>query len=98
MADTKTGNLAYSQGHIEKIRSSSEGAEDIAAVTPSDTVDLPGGPPRFLWVGGAGDITVITVAGATVLLKAVPLGRCDVSCIARVKATATTATNLVACY
>lgn len=70
--------------------------DQAAVVTPSDTVDLPGGPALWLYVGVSGDITA-DVAGVTVLFKAVPVGPLWVRAV-RVRATATTATNIVALY
>ncbi len=73
------------------------------AITPSDTVDLVGidkgqgvvsEPARALYIGVAGDVTLIDVSGQTTLFKAVPVGELRVSC-KRVKATGTTATNIV---
>lgn len=65
------------------------------AVTPSDTVNLPGGNST-LYIGGAGNLTVIP-AGQTdaVLFVAVPIGFFPVL-VSRVKATGTAATNIVA--
>ena len=42
-------------------------------VVPSDSVDL-ATVSRALYVGGAGDVTVITDLGQTVTFKAVPVG------------------------
>ena len=69
---------------------------DASAVTPSDTVDLPYAT-RSLYVGGAGDVTVMLVrASAQVTYKAVPAGtRLNIS-VTRVYATLTTATSILA--
>ena len=69
---------------------------DAAAVTPSDTVDLPFAT-RSLYIGGAGDLTVMPVRGsAPVLYKAVPVGtRLNIS-VTRIYATGTGATYIVA--
>ncbi len=67
-----------------------------AAVTLSDTVDLPF-VSRALYVGGAGDIVLWPVDSVgTVTLKAVPVGTMLNIRVRRVSATLTTATNLVA--
>lgn len=68
-------------------------ARRLEAVTPSDTVDLVY-MSRALYVGTAGDISVIDYFGATVLLKNVPVGVLPV-CVQRVRATGTTASNIV---
>lgn len=72
--------LAYSQG---------------TAVTPSDTVAIPTGMTRALWVGGAGNVRAI-MGGAEVNFIAVPAGTLLKIACTRVNATGTTATNIVA--
>jgi len=72
--------------------------KDAVAITPSDTAEQ--GPPILsgVYVGGAGDVTVITELGTTTTFKAVPVGQ-TLFCRTRlVKATGTTATNLVGLY
>lgn len=70
-------------------------AEDCAVVTPSDSVNLPDGPCRALYIGVTGDVTLVTANGNVVLFKAVPVGILPVRCM-RVNATGTAATNIVA--
>ena len=72
-------------------------ASHAAAVTTSDTVDLPFASKQ-LWVGGAGNVTLITVGGDTVAYNSVPAGTYLKVRAARVKSTGTTATNIVAEY
>lgn len=68
------------------------------AVTTSDTVDLPNGPCRSLYIGVAGDVTLIpSKSGQSVLFKAVPVGILPVQA-SRVLAAGTLATNIVALY
>jgi hypothetical protein len=72
--------------------------KDAVAITPSDTAEQ--GPPILsgVYVGGAGDVTVITELGTTTTFKALPVGQ-TIFCRTRlVKATGTTATNLVGLY
>lgn len=94
---------------LGQLRGSDEGARDLQTITPSDTVDLPSGAPRAIYVGGGGNITLITtgipaingraaVVAGTVLLTALPVGWHPIGCAARIKATGTTATGLVAAY
>jgi hypothetical protein len=64
-------------------------------VSKSDTVDL-ANVSRYLWIGGTGDVCVITKGGQTVTLTAVPAGQLIPICVSRVKATNTTATNMIA--
>jgi hypothetical protein len=68
-------------------------------VTPSDTEDL-GLSCNALWVGGAGDIEIITVADATpVVLEAVPAGTLLPIKVRRVLAGNTSVTaDIVALY
>lgn len=66
------------------------------AITPSDTVDM-SNVSRAIYVGGTGTITYISEQGETVaLLGNIPVGAVLRVCASRVKATGTTATNLVA--
>lgn len=70
-----------------------------ASITPSDTVDLPGGVTLALWVGGAGNVAAVTpgnlMPGA---LLAVPAGTLLPLVTRRINATGTTATSLLALY
>ena len=68
---------------------------DAAAVVPSDTVDFPNAPRR-LWIGGAGNVTINTLAGHSVTYTGVPAGAYLNIRASRVFATGTTATNIVA--
>ncbi|MFM1966818.1 MAG: Verrucomicrobia phage [Actinomycetota bacterium] len=73
-------------------------AIDAKAVTPSDTADLPDGPCKALWVGGAGAISLITGGGSTVLVSGITAGyKLDMTAV-RVRATGTTATLILALY
>lgn len=72
-------------------------AEQGAAITPADGADLPAGKCRAIYVGGAGDITV-TLGGASVVFKAVPVGTFLWIAPTRVFATGTTATLMLALY
>ena len=67
----------------------------ISAVTPSNTVDL-SFTTRGIYVGGTGDIVLITINGNTVTFKAVPVGTVLRVQATRIEATGTTATNLLA--
>ena len=66
-----------------------------AAVTPSDTVDLTN-ETRALYVGGAGDLSVETIAGNTITLAGAVAGSVIPIRVKRVNSTNTTATNIVA--
>ena len=70
-------------------------AEDFVVITPSDSVALPF-RCKAIYVGGAGDVAVFAKDGVTsVTFKAVPLGILWIRA-SYVKATGTTATNLLA--
>lgn len=62
-------------------------------VTPSDTANNTG---RAFYVGAAGDVTVVSVSGATVLFKAVPVGGLIPIEFNQVKSTGTTSTSITA--
>jgi hypothetical protein len=74
-----------------------------AAVTPSNTVNIPaitGGSNNgcVLYVGGAGNLKVLTVGGDEVTFTAIPVGTFVPVQVLRVFATGTTATNIVALW
>lgn len=72
-------------------------AAHLEAITPNDAADLTFAT-RAIWVGTAGDVKVTTVGGETVTIPNVPSGtRLDVR-VARVWATGTDATDLVAMW
>ena len=71
------------------------------SVTPSDTVDITGvnpNTPATLFVGVGGDIQVITIGGSTLILKNIASGSFLPIQVTRVKATSTTATDIVALF
>jgi hypothetical protein len=72
-------------------------ASDGAAVTPNDNTDLAVASKR-LWIGGAGNVALITVKGTTLTYTAVPAGTYLMVRASRVKSTGTTASNIVAEY
>jgi hypothetical protein len=71
------------------------------AVTPSDSSDITGATantPATLFVGTGGNINVITLGGSTLLLKNIADGSFLPIQVTRVKATSTTATDIVAIF
>lgn len=73
-------------------------AANGAAVTPSDSVDL-ANASRGLWIGGAGDVSVnFAGSGSSVVIAGVPAGTLLPLRVARVRATGTTATSIVALF
>jgi hypothetical protein len=65
------------------------------AVTPSDSADLTN-VSRALWIGGAGNISVIMANGSTVLFSGIAAGTMLPLRVSRVRSTSTTATLIVA--
>jgi hypothetical protein len=63
-----------------------------AAVTPSDTTEI---YASALFVGGAGNVAVVTEGGDTVVFSGVQAGSMLVLRIRQVRSTSTTATNIV---
>lgn len=72
---------------------------NAAAVTPSDSADLPN-VSRALYVGGAGDVVVIPAGGtSSVTFSSVPAGSILPIRVSRVKLTGTgTSTAIVNIY
>lgn len=64
-------------------------------VTPSDSTDLTN-VSRALWIGGAGNISVIMANGTTVLFSGIAAGTMLPLRVSRVRSTSTTATLIVA--
>jgi hypothetical protein len=70
-------------------------ARNAAAVTPSDSAPL-AYVTKKLWVGGAGNLAVIMANGETVTYTSVPAGTYLPIRVSQVKATGTSASNIVA--
>lgn len=64
------------------------------SITPNDSTDL-SEITRAIWVGGAGDITLVLMSGATLTLPSIPAGTLMPIRAARIMATGTDATGLV---
>jgi hypothetical protein len=73
-----------------------QGYRRFAAITTSDTVDLPGGVSDAILVGGAGIVQAVSESG-TVVAMTLPVGIHQLR-LRRVNATSTSATLLVALY
>jgi hypothetical protein len=69
---------------------------DGVAVTTSDATVLT--TTRAVFVGGAGNLTVVTSAGTTLTLTGVTAGTLLPLRVTKVKATGTTATNIAALW
>lgn len=70
-------------------------AYKLTAVTPSDATELVG--VRALWIGGAGNVSVIACNDTSAVTLTVPAGTL-LPIFARKVMAATTATNIVAFY
>lgn len=70
-------------------------ARYFSAVTPSDSADLTYAT-RALYIGGAGNLSVIDLDGVTVAINGVAAGTLLPIRVARVRSTGTTATNITA--
>lgn len=76
----------------------SDPAKRAAAITPSDATDLET-PTRGIYIGVTGDVTVdLEDSGTTILFKGAVAGSVLPVEAKRVRATGTTATNLVALW
>ncbi len=64
------------------------------AIAPSDTVPLPS-VTRGIWVGGAGNVSVVMRDGSTVVFVGVAVGTLLPLRVQQINATGTTATNMV---
>jgi hypothetical protein len=71
------------------------GFQSIQAITPSDTLDVPGGSIRGFYVGVAGDVAVIMPDGSTGTWPALAAGIAHPIQASRIKLTGTTATGIV---
>lgn len=67
--------------------------EGAVAVTPSNTTTIVG---KAIYVGGAGNVAVTTVAGNVVTFTAPPVGTVIPISFTKIMATNTTATLLIA--
>ena len=82
------GNIQFSSGTM------SAPAMDAFVITPSDSLNF-NTICRMVYVGVAGDISLVTAMGTTVLFKAVPVGILNVMAL-RINATGTLATTMLA--
>lgn len=76
-------------------RSSSDPFRSVGAVTPNDNTPLP--QISALYVGVSGDLSIVMADGTSAVLKNHPVGYVPGD-VRQVKATGTTATNIVALF
>lgn len=76
--------------------------EGAAAVTVSDSTDLTLAPCRALWIGAAGNVSVVMADDTTITFTGVNAGTLLPISVKRVRSTGTTVstpnTNIVALY
>lgn len=72
-------------------------AVDALAVTPNDGTDLANGVTRALYIGTAGDLSVVMVSGVTISFSNVPVGILPIA-VTRVRSSGTSALGIVALY
>jgi len=68
------------------------------AITKHDTTNIPTGPTKAIYVGGAGNIVAVATDGSVVTFTAIPVGAVLPISVKRVNSTDTTATNMIALY
>jgi len=68
------------------------------AVTPNDSADLTLGTCRAIYIGGDGNISIVDGAGTTVVFTGLTAGSILPVQTARINATSTTATLIIALY
>lgn len=73
-------------------------ATNAAVVTPSDSTDFAFGVSKALYVGGTGNMVVVTQGGDAVTFSAIPVGTIIPIQAKRINSTSTTATLIVAMY
>lgn len=66
-------------------------------ISPSDSIEL-AAYPRAIWVGGAGNLALVTTGGSTVTLEGIVAGTLLPIRAKKVLSTGTTATLLVGLY
>lgn len=72
-------------------------ANRAVSVTPSDSQDLTA-VARSLYIGGSGNVSVVTSGGDTVTFIGLTAGTILPVRVSRVRSTGTTATNIVALW
>jgi hypothetical protein len=80
------------------IQTSTHTSGACRAITPNDSTDLPLGVCRAIYAGAGGNISIVDLSGTTVVFTGVTGGSILPVQTARVNATATTATSLIALY
>jgi hypothetical protein len=85
------------QQYIRTGNTGLQSADHFQLIVPSDTVEL-SFKTRAIYVGGAGNITMLNAMGVAITFIGLPVGAILPVVTNRVNATLTTATNLIAMY
>ena len=80
------------------IQTTTHSSGAVRNVTPNDSTDLALGTCRALYIGTGGDVSIVDLGGETVVFVGALAGSVLPIQTARVNATGTTATNIVALY
>jgi hypothetical protein len=86
----------YMPNGDQAVRNLNHGHLSAVAVTPSDSTVF--NQTRGLFVGGAGNVAVTMADGTTITFNGLAVGVVHLLSVKQVKATGTTATNIVALY
>lgn len=94
----KSGNFRNSQNKLVNIADVADSmkAKEAIAITPNDTTTIES--TSGIYIGGSGDIAVTMKDGSNVTFKSLAAGVIHPLCVTKVKATGTTATNILAVY
>lgn len=80
------------------IQKTTSPSNSFFAVTPNDSTNLANGECRGIYVGVSGDVSVLNELGTTTVLVGVLAGVVHPFGTKRIRATGTTATNIIAVY
>ena len=86
----------YMPNGEQSVRNLNHGHLSAVAITPSDSATF--AQTRAIYVGGAGNIAVTMADGTSVTLNALAVGVVHLFSVKQIKATGTTATNIIALY
>ena len=86
----------YMPNSEQAVRTIDHGQLSAVAVTPSDSTTF--NQTRAIYIGGAGNIAVTMADGTAITFNALAVGVVHLLSVKQVKATGTTATNIVALY
>lgn len=83
---------------MESVIEQGRPGQKCVAISPSDTVNFTDGACRAIWVGGAGNLSIVPPQGSAISIVGATAGSVVPISAIRVDAGGTTATSLVAIY